>query len=67
MTESNRFQLQLNADYTEANIEGFSGAGIFLEANDEIYLYGIFTRFIVNIFLSEKNVYFCDKVVINIC
>jgi len=45
MTETNRFQLQLNADYTETNVVGFSGAGIFLEANNEIYLYGIFTRF----------------------
>mgnify|MGYP000994308652 FL=1 len=45
MIQSNRFQLQMNADYTATNVEGFSGAGIFLEANDEIYLYGIFTRF----------------------
>lgn len=45
MIQSNRFQLQMNADYTATNVEGFSGAGIFLEANDKIYLYGIFTRF----------------------
>ena len=45
MIETNRFQLQLNSDYTATNIEGFSGGGIFLEANNEIYLYGIFTRF----------------------
>lgn len=45
MTETKRFQLQLNADYSEHNIDGFSGAGVFLEAGEEIYLYGIFTRF----------------------
>ncbi|MFC0781259.1 hypothetical protein, partial [Flavobacterium sp. HJSW_4] len=41
----NRFQLDLHEDYTEYNIQGFSGSGIFLIAENEIYLYGIFTRF----------------------
>lgn len=45
MTESNRFQLQLKEDYTEFNMKGFSGSGIFLEANDKVYLLGIFSRF----------------------
>jgi hypothetical protein len=45
MTETKRFQLQLNSDYTEHNIDGFSGAGVFIEADDEVYLLGIFTRF----------------------
>lgn len=45
MTESRRFQLQLSSDYTEYNTGGFSGAGIFLEAENEIFLYGIFTRY----------------------
>jgi len=45
MTETKRFQLQLDADYIATNVEGFSGAGIFLEANNEVYLCGIFTRF----------------------
>lgn len=45
LRDTHRFQLQLNADYTATNLEGFSGAGVFLEANNEIYLYGIFTRF----------------------
>lgn len=45
MTEVNKFQLQLTDDYTEWATKGFSGSGIFLEANGEIYLYGIFTRF----------------------
>lgn len=45
MIETKCFQLQLNADYTATNAEGFSGAGIFLEANNEIYLFGIFIRF----------------------
>lgn len=41
----NRFQLQLNEDYSEYNTQGFSGSGVFLIANGEAYLYGIFTRF----------------------
>lgn len=41
----NRFQLQLNEDYTEYNTQGFSGSGAFLIAESELYLYGIFTRF----------------------
>ncbi len=45
MTETKRFQLQLNSDYTEHNIDGFSGAGVFIEADNEVFLYGIFTRF----------------------
>ncbi len=45
MTETKRFQLQLNSDYTDYNIKGFSGAGVFLEADNEVFLYGIFTRF----------------------
>ncbi len=45
MTESKRFQLQLNSDYTEYNVDGFSGAGVFIEADNEVYLFGIFTRF----------------------
>lgn len=45
MTETKRFQLQTDADYTETNAEGFSGAGVFLEANNQIYLYGVLTRY----------------------
>lgn len=41
----NRFQLQMNEDYSKYNVKGFSGSGIFLIAKNEIYLYGIFTRF----------------------
>lgn len=41
----NRFQVQLNEDYSGYNTQGFSGSGIFLIANDDIYLFGIFTRF----------------------
>lgn len=40
-----RFQLQLKEDYLEYNTEGFSGSGIFLLAENEFFLYGIFTRF----------------------
>lgn len=45
MTEVHKFQLQLNEDYNSWATEGFSGSGIFLEANNEIYLFGVFTRF----------------------
>lgn len=41
----NRFQIQLNEDYSDYNTQGFSGSGIFLIAENRIYLYGIFTRF----------------------
>lgn len=43
--DDKRFQIQLNEDYSEYNTQGFSGSGVFLIANDEIYLFGIFTRF----------------------
>ena len=45
MTEVNKFQLQLTDDYNEWATKGFSGSGVFLETNGEVYLYGIFTRF----------------------
>lgn len=45
MTETKRFQLELNSDYSDYNMQGFSGAGVFIEANNEVFLYGIFTRF----------------------
>lgn len=41
----NRFQLQLNEDYAAFYTKGFSGSGIFLKTENQIYLYGIFTRF----------------------
>lgn len=41
----NVFQLSTVNDYTEDSIRGMSGAGIFLEACEELYIYGIFTRF----------------------
>jgi hypothetical protein len=40
-----RFQLQMKEDYSEHNTKGFSGSGVFLIADEEVYLYGIFTRF----------------------
>ena len=41
----NAFQLSTDNDYTEDSIIGMSGAGIFLEACEELYINGIFTRF----------------------
>ena len=39
------FQLSTANDYTEDSIKGMSGAGIFLETCEELYINGIFTRF----------------------
>ncbi len=43
--ENNRFQLELHEDYLGKLTQGFSGSPVFLIAKNEIYLYGIFTRF----------------------
>ena len=43
--EDIRFQLQLNEEYSAFSTRGFSGSPIFLIAENEIFLYGIFTRF----------------------
>lgn len=45
MTTVKKFQLKLVDDYTDWAVQGFSGSGVFLEADKEIYLYGVFTRF----------------------
>lgn len=45
MTEVNKFQLQFQEDYDSYSIQGFSGSGVFLYDEHEIYLHGIFTRF----------------------
>lgn len=39
------FQLSTQDDYNEDTIKGMSGAGIFIEACEELYINGIFTRF----------------------
>ena len=41
----NAFQLSTLDDYSEDSIKGMSGAGIFIEACEELYINGIFTRF----------------------
>lgn len=43
--ENNRFQLELHEDYLAKFTQGFSGSPVFLIAKNEIYLFGIFTRF----------------------
>ncbi|WP_340102675.1 AVAST type 2 anti-phage system protein Avs2 [Rhodohalobacter sp. 8-1] len=45
LTTTRNFQLQLNEDYNDYATEGFSGSGIFLNDNEYVYLFGIFTRF----------------------
>jgi hypothetical protein len=45
LTAARKFQLQLNEDYNDYATEGFSGSGIFLNDNEYVYLFGIFTRF----------------------
>jgi hypothetical protein len=44
MNTVEKFQLQLTEDYTSWAIQGFSGSGIFINDDSNIYLYGIFTR-----------------------
>jgi hypothetical protein len=44
-SENNRFQLQLNSDYYEDYLKGFSGAGVFLTNGNQIFLLGIVTRY----------------------
>lgn len=39
------FQLTTIDDYSEDTIVGMSGAGVFIEACEELYINGIFTRF----------------------
>lgn len=48
---SNRFQLYLNQDFSDQfdakyRVDGFSGSGAFLYDHGQLYLYGIFTRFL---------------------
>ncbi|WP_281631560.1 AVAST type 2 anti-phage system protein Avs2 [Flavobacterium luteolum] len=43
--ENYRFQLELKEAYSAYATKGFSGSPVFLSAENEIYLYGIFTRF----------------------
>ena len=45
ITSEHAFQLSTLDDYTEDTIKGMSGAGIFIEACEELYINGIFTRF----------------------
>lgn len=39
------FQLSTTDDYSADSIKGMSGAGIFIEASEEVYINGIFTRY----------------------
>lgn len=49
MTGVEKFQLNLEEDYKKWSTKGFSGSGVFLHSNGQLYLYGIFTR------LREEN------------
>lgn len=57
MTEVDKFQLELTETYTEFNMKGFSGGGIFMIANETIYLYGVFARFREE---DRGNVIYCQ-------
>ncbi|ANF52929.1 hypothetical protein A0O34_21455 [Chryseobacterium glaciei] len=51
LPENGQFQLHINQDFSDEfssqyRVDGFSGAGVFLYDHHEIYLYGIFTRFL---------------------
>lgn len=43
--ENDRFQIELHEAYSAYSTQGFSGSPVFLIAKNEIYLFGIFTRF----------------------
>lgn len=43
--ENDRFQIKLHESYSAYSTHGFSGSPVFLIAKNEIYLFGIFTRF----------------------
>ena len=45
LTNENVFQFSTTEDYSADTIIGMSGAGIFVEACEELYINGIFTRF----------------------
>jgi len=45
MTVVEKFQLQLNEDYSSWATEGFSGSGVFIHDKNQFYLFGIFTRY----------------------
>jgi hypothetical protein len=40
-----RFQLNLKEDYTSYYMQGFSGSGVYVTLNNELYLLGVMTRF----------------------
>lgn len=51
LPESGQFQLHINQDFSDEyssqyRVDGFSGAGILLYDHQQVYLYGIFTRFL---------------------
>ena len=45
LPSGSEFQLTTPDDYGEDTIKGMSGAGVFVEACEELYISGIFTRF----------------------
>lgn len=45
LPSGSEFQLTTTDDYDEDTIKGMSGAGVFVEASEELYINGIFTRF----------------------
>jgi hypothetical protein len=45
MPSVRKFQLLLHEDYSSWATGGFSGSGVFLKENNQLYLLGIFTRF----------------------
>lgn len=57
MTEVFKFQLQLNEDYNSWAVSGFSGSGIFMKADGQLYLLGIFARYRAN---SVGKVIYCQ-------
>lgn len=57
MSGSNRFQIQIHEDYDGYSILGFSGAGVFAQTGDTLYLLGILTRARME---GQGNIAYCE-------
>lgn len=57
LSSNERFQLQLIEEYSKYNLQGLSGSGIFTVINDNLYLYGILTRFTDE---EKGEIFYCE-------
>lgn len=45
MTGVEKFQLEMQEDYDDWGMNGFSGSGAFVQTDGHTYLFGVFTRY----------------------